>query len=825
MASPQVGSIPPKMSFAKVHTHHDPLQHELTNLPQVAAMHVPNPHKTSNNLTEDKNPHSKESSNRRSTVISPRPQLPSPSQTTPQPAKAVVVPKAPDTNGDAVAVEGLSLISHVHPSANGVKSTGSADSNGDDQSQLSNSSTKQRSFETKSMASVTTFAMDEKESIRPDDSASVRAGDDDDLVSTLSRNTSFHQESSVIMPTLRGGAGVPGLPLAIAARRYPTMINPPRFGDLEPPPVPQSEVDQSPSSSAVAEQPEEPNVREPPPPVSPDEKLLDALASAKDRLSILQLEERLLAFVRQSNIDFMDLPPQNSYARLLAHKLADYYSLLHRINEDGASIRIFRTNASTLPTPLTILAHSIPVGSSQSLPTAMKIMRRAGVGPRQLSTTNSTAPSSSGVPSKTTSEAGHSEEAVTSPTEASTPSRNKSNMTRDEREAQYKAARERIFGDFQELAVGENVSTGENSASMSRSSSSSGKKKTRRQKTPKDDSFDSRSAFVAGYGGVHVQPVQPLQPAYQTQQYLTHPYQNQYDPSLSSYGTQIDYGSTPTQSYNFDQSMPMTSPATFGPMSPQSFSMLEAWPNMQPQQGNGYFNNHQPSTGYQQSMSPMMPQVSNQYVQQAPPSMQYPTGWANAQYPNPYQPQMSPMQPAANWQNFQPQQYSQMPNQFGMTSPMSPQPQVSSHYNRSLFNPQTRSFIPGGPGTRPKSGRKKNSSGLNQPQSRNSSGTKSHTSSTPPAANMLPSRRSAQDLDRSSLTSSQGPSEESLQKKYGAPANLPKKPPPPRIVSQFDAGSISNVKSPGATAALSEGVNDSKSVEDNGDEVQKSAAS
>ena len=816
------------MSFAKVHNSHDPLQHELTILPQVAAMHVPNPSKTSNNLPEDKKTQSKEPSNRRSTVISPRPQMSSPSQTTPQPAKAEVVAKALEKNSNAVAIEGLSLVGHDHPNTNGVKSSGSADSNGDDQSHLSNSSTKQRSFETKSMASVTTFAMDEKESIRPDDSASVRAVDDDDLVSTLSRNTSFQQESSVIMPTLRGGAGVSGPPIAIAARRYPTMINPPRFGDLEPPPAPQSEVSQTPLSSAVAELPEEPSVRVPPPPVSPDEKLLDALASAKDRLSILQLEERLLAFVRQSNIEFMDLPPQNSYARLLAHKLADYYGLLHRINEDGASIRIFRTNAANLPTALTILAQSIPIGSAQSLPTAMKIMRRAGVGPRQLSTTNSTAPSSSGVPSKTTSEAGHSEEAVTSPTEASTPSRNKSNMTRDEREAQYKAARERIFGDFQELAVGENVSTGENSASLSRSSSSSGKKKNRRQKTPKDDSFDSRSAFVAGYGGVHVQPVQPVQPVYPSQQYMNQPYQNQFDTSSGVYGTQMDYGSTPTQAYhNFDQSMPMTSPSTFGQMSPQNFNMLEGWPNMQPQQGNGYFSSSQPQSAYQQTMSPIMPQMNNQFVQQTPPNMQYPGGWGNAQYQNPYQPQMSPVQAPPNWQNFQPQQYGQMPTQFGMTSPMSPQPQIPSNYNRSLFNPQTRSFIPGGPGTRPKAGRKKNSSATsNQPQSRNSSGTKSYASGTPSATTMLPLRGPAQELHHSNLTfSSRGPSEESLQKKYGTPANLPKKPPPSQMVSQFDAGSISNVKPPGVAAVINETNNDSNEAEGSGGEVQKSAAS
>ena len=820
MASPRVGSLPPKMSFAKVHAHHQPTEPTLTP-PQVAAMHVPNPPKPTNNIPEDKKSQSKESINRRSTVISPKPQATSPHpETTPQPAKAEVAVKGPETNGDSIAIQGLSLVSHISPTASGVKGAASADSNDDDQSHLSNSSDKQQSFETKSMASVTTFAMDEKESIRPDDSASVRAVDDEDLASTLSRNSTFQQESSVIMPTLRGGAGILGPPVALAPRRYPTLTNPPRFGDLEPPPIPQSEVNQTPPSSVIPEHQEEPSIRVPPP-VSPDEKLLDALASPKDRLSILQLEERLLAFMTQANVDFIDLPPQNSYARLLAHKLADYYSLLHHINEDGTSIRIFRTAASNLPTPLTVLAQSIPVGSAQSLPNAVKIMRRAGIRPRQLSTTNSTAPSSSGVPSKTTSEAGHSEEGVISPTEASTPSRNKSNMTREEREAQYKAARERIFGDFQELSISENVSTGENSASMSRSSSSSGKKKARRQKTPKDDSFDSRSAFVPGYGGVHVQPIQP---AYQPQSQMNQMYQNQYEGSATAYAPQMDYGTTPTQPYGgFDQSMSMTSPAAFGPMSPQNFNMLESWQNMQQQPGNGYFNYPQPQSGYQQNIPQMMQQMNNQFIQQ-PPNMQQQGGWTNSQYPNPYQPQTSPAQPPPNWTTFQPQPYGQMPNQFPIAQPMSPQGQIPGNYNRSLFNPQTRSFIPGTSGTRPKNGRKKNQSiPLNQPQSRNSSGTKSYMSSTSSGATMIPSRGPPQDFQRSSSSSSSlQPSEESLQRKYGAPANLPKKPPPTQT-TQFDVGSISNVKPPGGGAPLNGNVGGSGNVR--GAEAEESVTS
>ncbi|KAI9877613.1 MAG: hypothetical protein M1823_007076, partial [Watsoniomyces obsoletus] len=146
-------------------------------------MNVPTSPKASHPFTEEKRTQIKESTNRRSTVISPKPELPFP-QAKPQRTEADAAANTPHLHGNDVAIEGLSLVGHMSLGTNGIKGAESADSIEDDQSHLSNSSTKQQSFETKSMASVTTFAMDEKESLRPDDSASVRAVDDDDLAST-----------------------------------------------------------------------------------------------------------------------------------------------------------------------------------------------------------------------------------------------------------------------------------------------------------------------------------------------------------------------------------------------------------------------------------------------------------------------------------------------------------------------------------------------------------------------------------------------------------------------------------------------------------------
>jgi hypothetical protein len=178
------------------------------------------------------------------------------------------------------------------------------DSAEDDQSHLSNSSTKGPSFDTKSMASATTFAMDEKESLRPDDSASVQAGDEEDHSSPHgSAVTSSQHNSDVgaapVRVQLRDGYGG----INIATRRPPVglMQNPPRFGGF---PLPSStDLSQLPDD---APQPDPAEIARPPPPsdrslsTAPDEKLLDAMGTPKDRFLLLQLEEMIIAFITQS---------------------------------------------------------------------------------------------------------------------------------------------------------------------------------------------------------------------------------------------------------------------------------------------------------------------------------------------------------------------------------------------------------------------------------------------------------------------------------------------------------------------------------------------
>ena len=90
----------------------------------------------------------------------------------------------------------------------------------------------------------------------------------------------------------------------------------------------------------------------------------------------------------------MDLPPGNSFCRMLAHKLADYYHMTHSF--DSGFVRIFRTPFCRVPPPLS----SINTSTSSTPPPAVlprKIMRRGEDG--------ELAPVSAG-PSKPTSEVG-----------------------------------------------------------------------------------------------------------------------------------------------------------------------------------------------------------------------------------------------------------------------------------------------------------------------------------------------------------------------------------------------------------------------------------
>lgn len=169
----------------------------------------------------------------------------------------------------------------------------------DDRTHLSSSSMKMTNFDSKSLASVTTFAMDEKDSVRPDDSASVQAIDEEESLSGPASGApnsvtgseaggravrDQFRDGSILRP--RGILPVPGPIFNGGAQRS--------NGTIPPDSVSNNFV----LPSNTGNLPDGQNLHGFP--LEPDEKLLEAMNSPKDRLLILQLEEKIRYFIKDS---------------------------------------------------------------------------------------------------------------------------------------------------------------------------------------------------------------------------------------------------------------------------------------------------------------------------------------------------------------------------------------------------------------------------------------------------------------------------------------------------------------------------------------------
>lgn len=169
----------------------------------------------------------------------------------------------------------------------------------DDRTHLSTSSTKMTNFDSKSLASVTTFAMDEKDSVRPDDSASVQAIDEEESLSGAASGApnsvtgseaggrvfrDHFRDNIALRPRGILPAPVPGfndgnsqgaviIPPDSVANNFVVPVNPDSPAN-------------SPSLHSF--------------PLHPDEKLITAMENPKDRLMVLTIEEKVRAFIEYS---------------------------------------------------------------------------------------------------------------------------------------------------------------------------------------------------------------------------------------------------------------------------------------------------------------------------------------------------------------------------------------------------------------------------------------------------------------------------------------------------------------------------------------------
>ncbi|KAH8841803.1 hypothetical protein MCOR27_002802 [Pyricularia oryzae] len=534
--------------------------------------------------------------------------------------------------------------------------------------------TKPPSLDGKSITSGTTFnVLDEKESLRPDDSASVKAAtDEDDAFSIRGSQIANSRMGSDVAGRLRT-IQIGDMPPRAIAPHSVSVAQPrgaaitPDGGACEQPsaasggnPLATTQANQESFNGFYSQ--------------NPDEKLLEAMKSSKDRIFLLRLEKEVIEFVQDSKEPFMDLPPCNSFCRLLTHKLADYYHMTHSFEAVAGAVRIYRTPFCRVPPSLQSIAAANESASSTPPPAMLprKIMRRGEEG--------DSAPASAG-PSKPTSEDG---------SDAKDKNANANQkLTREEREEAYNKARLRIFGSSAETET--SSPDNEDSTGVSRASSVSardksalGKRgKTAKQRRDDSESFDSRSLYtpyythphqphmwapvhvpVGGNGAPYTPQQQPPQPSYAPMYASSgQPYTTSMTPS--SYGPPYAHPPANSSAQLNAGRYPAQTPAQPG----NSYSNLaqgmspQPWPHQQ-------FNGQQPQAPY---LGRPLPSGPTSMPASVPTSAPVPGPAPNPSIPYPY---------------------GQLPCHTNPHDPKSQHP-IPGSYNRHGFNPKTQSFIPG----------------------------------------------------------------------------------------------------------------------------------
>ncbi|KAF5590432.1 R3H domain protein [Fusarium subglutinans] len=170
------------------------------------------------------------------------------------------------------------------------------DSGSDDSQRADSSSelgTKPPSLDGKSITSGTTFALDEKESLRPDDSASVKAAaEDDDAFSVRGSLVAGSRMGSEVAARARmlhlGDIPERRIPQPFPGTAAQGVLTPQSSSSEQPPGAPMGTPGSSDALGVIYRQ-------------APDDKLLEAMASPKDRLFLLRLEKQVIDFVQDSN--------------------------------------------------------------------------------------------------------------------------------------------------------------------------------------------------------------------------------------------------------------------------------------------------------------------------------------------------------------------------------------------------------------------------------------------------------------------------------------------------------------------------------------------
>lgn len=440
-------------------------------------------------------------------------------------------------------------------------------------------------------------------------------------------------------------------------------------------------------------------------------------------------------------------------------------------------------------------------------------MRRAGLGKDgQPLESGVTTNDSSKVPSKSGSEAGDGSQqgtGVASPTD-STNAKDKASMTREEREAKYKETRERIFKGFENNDnVYSDATAGTTpSNEVSRTSSANEKKKTKKHRN-NDDGFHARSQYNAYYPTMQY-PATTFDQAGSSAAYFS-PYGPQLMNAIGPSGNL----SPPMFQHGYNQGYQSLPNSPAYPMVMQQAPIMGG-SNLSGQNNNlGVYHQQIPQQYYQPMQQTMIGQhspamsspVLSSNVQLSQPQPQLSDQpWPQSGYSYPYQ-QSRTQQPVYPSQLHDrppavgiptvPYQYGQLPYPPNAAGGKAPHPLPGS-YNRQAFNPQTRAFVPGNgfisPQNAPYGSRTSSNGSQTQPYGQQP-GAYLPPSSVPNMPFMPPMPGLGpypQDLKghgtrkiSSQTNDSQSPGQSSLSK-WGTPAHLPPKPPPPDVPSMPD---------------------------------------
>jgi hypothetical protein len=476
--------------------------------------------------------------------------------------------------------------------------------------------------------------------------------------------------------------------------------------------------------------------------------------------------------------------------------------------------RIYRSHrlTSLSPPPLSQMVDASKGADTPpvELP-ARKIMRREDA----KSSTNTTFNSQN--PSKTTSEVDGSD--------SGNDGKDKAALTREEREARYREARQRIFGaETEEPDATETVGSGEDKdkeKDISRSSSASGKKKTKKQRNYDDDDFQARSRFNVYY------PQQYAVPGYTAENVVYYDGYSGAAPNAQFAG--MNPGASPPATYGNPYPV-MTSPETQSQYGwtgqqypPQNGSaMYPTYGQMQPgydlsaefQRGMSFQSPVMPSqvtpkmantpmAPYQEPFQQPQQMASNPSWPQMNQQPQYPMGQAPFAAPGPNnRPMSAPQQQPYAYGQFPPNPYNGQPNRN--------QHPIPGSYNRQQFNPQSQAFIPGGRNLpfqmQPNMGQgppQMNGYGSfqmqGQPPMSNQMPRMSPSAASTPSFGSPQSMHGNGSASMNRMTSQSGeqassriPSGASSIAKYGTPSHLPAKPPAPHQppAPKFDISSL-----------------------------------